>query len=300
MGNRRSFFHGALLLAWCMSFALRAQEAAPEPASANPVAAAFAAAEPVMVRGPAEVTLGDQATLALPAGRIFIPKAEAGRIIQAMGNAPDAELQGLVVGDGGWFAVIDYTPSGYIKDDEAKDWDVDGMLQNLKDGTAEQNKVRAQQGIPEMELVDWVERPHYDAATHRLVWSLSSKDKGAPADAAQGINYNTYALGREGYISLNLVTSLAEVEAQKPIAQELLAGVKYKAGKGYGDFNSSTDKVAEYGIAALVGGLVAKKLGLLAVIGVFFLKAWKLILIGLAATGGLFGKLLGRKKDTLA
>jgi hypothetical protein len=68
--------------------------------------------------------------------------------------------------------------------------------------------VRAARGFTELEIIGWVEKPTYTAATHRLVWSMSAKDKGAPADAPVGINYNTYALGREGYVSMNLLTSL--------------------------------------------------------------------------------------------
>jgi uncharacterized membrane-anchored protein len=76
------------------------------------------------------------------------------------------------------------------------------------------------------------------------------------------------------------------VEDHKPAARELLAAVSFNDGKRYGDFNSSTDKVAAYGIAALVGGLAAKKLGLLAVAAAFFAKFAKLIVVGVAALGG--------------
>ena len=52
------------------------------------------------------------------------------------------------------------------------------------------------------------------------------------------------------------------------------------------DFNSSTDHVAEYGLAALVGGIAAKKLGLLAAAGVLFLKFWKQLADGAVVDGG--------------
>ncbi|MBV9977299.1 MAG: DUF2167 domain-containing protein, partial [Hyphomicrobiales bacterium] len=47
----------------------------------------------------------------------------------------------------------------------------------------------------------------------------------------------------------------------------------------------STDKIAAYGIAALVGGLAAKKLGLLAIAGVFLVKFAKLIAVAAAGIG---------------
>ncbi|WP_205527139.1 DUF2167 domain-containing protein [Solimonas sp. K1W22B-7] len=281
---------GALALG-LSSFGVFAQESA----AADPVSAAFEAAQPVMQKGPAKITLRDQATLDLPEGFAFIPQKEAGAILDAMGNGVDDQLVGMILAqklEG--FAVIDYIPSGYIKDEEAKDWNVSDMLESIKDGTAEQNKIRKERGMSEMEIVGWVEMPDYDASKHQLVWSLSSRDAGDAPAAAQGINYNTYALGREGYLNLNLVTSTATIAAEKPLAQQLLAGIQYNPGKAYGDFNASTDKVAEYGIAALVGGVAAKKLGLLAMLGLFLAKAWKLVLIGIFGLGALLKKAAGR------
>ena len=75
-----------------------------------------------------------------------------------------------------------------------------------------------------------------------------------------------------------------------PAAHELLGAVNFHEGKRYGDFNSSTDKVAAYGLAALIGGIAAKKLGLLAAIGVFVVKFAKVILVGVAAAGGAVAK----------
>src|SRR5437588_12444441 len=47
--------------------------------------AAWQAAGAVAIRGPADVTLLDQAVLKLPAGDVFVPKAEAARIMRALG-----------------------------------------------------------------------------------------------------------------------------------------------------------------------------------------------------------------------
>ena len=104
-------------------------------------------------------------------------------------------------------------------------------------------------------------------ATHRLVWSLLAKDKDEPDNAAKSINYNTYALGRDGYFSLNLLSNSERIARDKAVAHELLGDLAYNAGKRYEDFNASTDRIAEYGLMALVGGVAAKKLGLFALIG---------------------------------
>ena len=116
-----------------------------------------------------------------------------------------------------------------------------------------------------MQVIGWVQPPSYDAATHRLVWSLLAKDKGEPDNVAKSINYNTYALGRDGYFSLNLLSNSERIAGDKAVAHGLLGDLAYNAGKRYADFSASTDRIAEYGLMALVGGVAAKKLGLFAI-----------------------------------
>jgi len=137
----------------------------------------------------------------------------------------------------------------------------------------------------------WVEKPAYDAQAHRLVWSAEAREKGV-ADQDPTVNYNTYVLGRQGYVSLNLITNSSTVEADKPAAHQLLEAVNFNSGKRYGDFNESTDKVAAYGLAALVGGLAAKKLGLLAGLGVLIAKFAKVIIAVVVGAGAAISKWL--------
>jgi uncharacterized membrane-anchored protein len=251
--------------------------------------AAWQAGEKASTRGPADIALIDQGMPKLPADYAFIPKAEGVRIMRALGNTlNEPTFVGLIVGTrrtDQWIVVARHIKEGYIKDDDARDWNADDLLQNLKDGTAEANKDRAARGFRELEVLGWVEKPTYNSATHRLVWSLLSRQKGQPDSADKSINYNTYALGRDGYFSLNLLTSSSRVNADKGAAHELLAALSYNSGKRYDDFNVSTDHIAEYGLAALVGGVVAKKLGLFALFGVFVVKFAKVIGIAALALG---------------
>lgn len=260
--------------------------------------AAVEAARKVQVAGPAEVKLRDQAVLKLPAGYVYVPQPEAGQLLQAMGNRPGDSLIGTVfpAGDEPWFAVLRYINEGHIKDDDAKDWNADDLLKTLREGTEAANEERTRRGIPAMEVIGWTEKPGYDATTHRLVWSASTRDKGTTGTDGLGVNYNTYALGREGYISLNLVTDLAMLPKYKPTALELLGALQFNDGRKYADFNSSTDKVAAYGLAALVAGVAAKKLGFFALILAFAAKFAKLIFAAAVAAIYGIGKLFGRKK----
>ncbi len=262
--------------------------------------AAKQAALAVATRGPGQVPLGRQGTLDLPEQFIYIPKSESARLLTAMGNTPGDDLIGMIYGkELSGFVTISYEASGYIKDDDAREWDADEMLDQLKEGTEAGNELRRQRGIPEFEVAGWVQAPSYEQMNHRLVWSAELRDKVPTSqEESPGVNYNTYVLGREGYLSLNLVTDLASVEAEKPLVHALLDHTSFVEGKRYADFNESTDKVAAYGLAALVGGVAAKKLGLLATLGIMLVKFWKLALIAVVGLGAaikriFFGKAAG-------
>jgi uncharacterized membrane-anchored protein len=280
-------------LALCVGQARAADAPAEDPAWTEAKAAAKA--------GPADVAIAGQATLHLPVDRIFIPQPQAGKLLRAMGNPGDhSELAGLVFpkGEGEWFATLRYIASGYVKDGDAKEWKADELLASYKEGTEASNDERKKMGGAPLEITGWAEVPAYEATQHRLVWAMSSKEKGAPADAALGVNYNTYALGREGYLSLNFITELKDLPAQKPDAKALLGALEFDQGKRYEDFDSATDHVAEYGLAALVVGVGAKKLGLLAVIFAFVAKFAKVIFIAVIGGGAAFAKFFKRGKPS--
>src|SRR5258708_3986703 len=80
-------------------------------------------------KGPAAVPLIDQALLNISPEYFFIPKAEGVRIMRALGNTvQDATFVGLVVGTkpkDKWIVVTRYIKDGYIKDDDAKNWNAD-------------------------------------------------------------------------------------------------------------------------------------------------------------------------------
>ena len=243
--------------------------------------AAFKAAKAVQKAGPADIPLRDQAHLKLPEGYIWVPTPAAAQLMRSMGNRTDDTFIGAIFpadDNADWMAVVKFVKEGYIKDDDAKDWNADDLLKSLKEGTEAANEERAKRGIPGIEVTGWAQKPQYEAATHRLVWSALSKKKGDTGDR-QGVNYNTYALGREGYLSLNLITNAKDLDTYKPDAAKLLAALQYDDGKKYADFNSSTDKVAAYGLAALVAGVAVKKLGIFALALAFLAKFAKIAVV---------------------
>ncbi len=260
--------------------------------------AAEAAAKLAKIFGPAKVPLKDEGVLDLPQGFVFLPQPEAGRIVRAYGNSESPALVGLVLpagDDGNWWSTLDFIKAGYVKDDDAKNWNAGELLTGLKEAMKSQNEDRAARGFPAMEITGWIEPPAYDERAHRLVWSALVRRVGETGEAGS-VNYNTYALGRDGYFSLDLITGKASIDADKPVANTLLAAISYDKGKGYGDFDASSDHVAEYGLAALVGGVALKKLGLLALGFAFFAKFIKVIGLGVLVVAAAARRLFTRRK----
>jgi Zn-dependent protease len=137
-----------------------------------------------------------------------VPQPQAAELLRAMGNpGQHADVRGLIfpAEASGWFAIVSWDAAGYVKDDDAKEWNAEELLQSYRDGTEAANAERQKVGATPIEVVGWAEKPAYDAGTHRLVWAMSLRDQGAAADAEQSVNYNTYALGREGLIKLLLL-----------------------------------------------------------------------------------------------
>jgi uncharacterized membrane-anchored protein len=295
----RSLFYTIVLL---ISASTSAFSNSTEPQKPNPEAQqreAWSAAVKAAKRGPGDIALLTQAHVTLTPDEVFIPADEANGVMSALGNATTSRRVGLIVSskqDANWIIDIKWVNEGYVKDGDAKEWQADDLLESLKQGTESANANRAERGIPTLDIVGWVEPPNYDGVAHRLIWSLSAREHGAPASQPQIINYNTYALGRDGYFSLDLITSERSIEKDKEAVRQLLGSLKFEAGRRYEDFDQSTDKVAAYGIAALVGGVAVKKLGLLALIGVFLVKMWKITLVGVVLAGAGIKRIFRRGK----
>ena len=249
------------------------------------------------IAGPTEAKLGDQALLKLPKGYQFLGAQETQALLKRMGNFPSGSELGLITATGEgeqWFMVVRYIDAGYVKDDEAANWDADALMASIKEGTEEDNKTRQAQGFSPLIIRGWEEKPHYDKAANKVVWAISAQEQ----ESAVGVNYNTLALGRQGYLSMNMVGSLEQLPMLKPHVSLLLANVEFVEGKRYTDFNSTTDKVAAVGLTALIAGAAVKS-GLLAKLWAFMiplvLAGKKLLMLLVIALGGLAAKYLKKK-----
>lgn len=242
--------------------------------------------------GPAEVALGEQAVLKLPSGYSYLSQKDAQRALKDMGNFPSGTELALVTGDrdqARWFVVIRFIDAGYVADDDAADWDADAMLASMKEGTEAANEKRKEMGIPPITVRGWEEKPRYDKHSNKVVWAVSSQEQNGI-----GVNYNTLALGRQGYVSMNMVGSLEDLPRLKPHTETLLSNLNFVDGKRYADFDSATDKVAAVGLAALIAG-AAFKSGLLAKLLLLVVAFKKVIIIGIIALAALLTKIFKKK-----
>ncbi len=242
------------------------------------------------------------ATLDLPANFRYLPPADAEKLlVDGWGNPPGNETLGMIIpaetnplSEAGWGVVISYTEDGHIKDEDADKINYADLLDEMKKESEEANKERIKQGYDAMHLVGWAEPPSYDKNARKLYWA---KEYRGDDQGEHSLNYNIRVLGRKGVLVLNAVAGMNQISQIKSEMPAILAVTEFTQGNRYADFDSKTDHTAEYGLAALVAGGVAAKMGLFAKLGLFLLAFKKFILIGLVAAGALLKKVFSRKSD---
>ena len=148
------------------------------------------------------------------------------------------------------------------------------------------------QGYPAIALVGWATPPRYDATEKKMYWAkeLSFGDSGEST-----LNYNIRILGRRGVLILNAVGSMEQLEDIEKAAPSILATVNFQDGHRYADFDSKTDKVATYGLAALVTGGVLAKGGFFKVLIAGLLAGKKFVIFGAIALFAVVKKFIGGK-----
>ncbi len=246
---------------------------------------------------------GGLAKLTVPDDFKFLDAQDAETVLVKLWGNPPSEKKplGLLIPTGltplstnCWVVTIDYSEDGYVKDDDAGKINYDDLLKQMQKAVAENNKERQEQGYPTAQLLGWAAPPRYDAASHKLYWAKRFKFAG---EQSETLNYNIRMLGRKGVLELNAVAAmdqLPEIVAQTP---NILGMVDFKEGNRYADFDPKVDKVAKYGLTALVAGgalAAAAKLGFLKLLWVGILAAKKFVILGIAALVAFFRKLFKR------
>jgi len=278
----------ALLLIVVSAFAA---EPAPEPDPAARMAAAKKMAASLTYRQ-GDTVLGDGlAKISVPAEFRYLDSKDTETLLTKLwGNPKGGNTLGALVpvdfdplGGESWLVVITFDADGFVKDDDAAKIDYTKMLADMQESTRAAGKEREKDGYGSVELVGWAKPPRYDATSHKLYWAKELKFGGEKANT---LNYNIRMLGRRGVLVLNAVAGMAQLPQVEKAAPAILAMVNFEEGHRYADFNASTDKVATYGLAALVAGGIAAKAGFFKLLWVGILALKKFIIIGALALAG--------------
>jgi uncharacterized membrane-anchored protein len=245
------------------------------------------------ITGPATANLGSVAQIKVPDGFRFADAAGTKRFMELIHNIPGRELGVILPPDGEWFVTFDFDPIGYVKDDEKDTIDADELMATIKRATERGNEERQRRGWETMTITGWQQAPRYDTQSNHLAWAI----RGQVEDGDEVINHSVRLLGRGGVMQADLVLSPEHLDTTMPQLRALLTGFAFKPGQRYAEFRSG-DKVAAYGLTALVAGGVgaaAAKSGLLG-------KLWKAIAVGFVAVIGairrMFGKWFGKNRDS--
>ncbi|MBL8857332.1 MAG: DUF2167 domain-containing protein [Planctomycetes bacterium] len=248
--------------------------------------------------GPCAGGLGSEAEIQVPDGLVFTGKqGTATFLTQNQNTTSGLELGTVRSLTGRWFVIFTYEPSGHVKDEDKDDLDADDLLASIREGNEFGNAERKKRGWEMLQIDGWHKPPFYDPKTNNLTWSLFVSSK-----HGRSVNWSTKLLGRTGTMHVDLVADPEGIDAAVMEFESLIGGFAYKAGHTYAEFKPG-DKVAEYGLAALVAGgagAVALKTGLFAKLLAGLTKFWKFIGLGLVAVFIAVKKFFGFGKQEIS
>ena len=256
-----------------------------------------------LTMGPSNVTLGANiAVLKLPGNYGFLDKEWTNQQLEQSGEGAMPGMLGAVQSaseDDTGSVILNYTDTGYIKDDDADKLNADDLMNQMKEATTKQNEERRSHGSRGMDVVGWYKQPYYDRTRHTLNWAVVAQEEGG---GERVINDTTVILGRQGILFVTAVGSANTADKLHTLLNTVGGFTTFNPGSDYASFRSG-DRISELTMTGLVtGGAAAAAYGAVK-IGLFA-KFWKLILVGLAAAGAglkkFWSKITGRSGETIS
>lgn len=240
--------------------------------------------------GPKNENIASKAILKTDSTLVFLDENNSKKYLELTKNIPDPGNFILVSNTEYWWAAFSFNPIGYVKDDEKID--PDALLEKLKTSDEKDNVERRRLGLPELNTIGWYMPPHYDTESKHLEWGLRLQ-----SGDHEILNYTIRLLGKTGFMNVILVSSAERLDADVKSLKGALAGFEFNTGERYAEFKEG-DKVAEYGLAALIAGgaaAVAAKKGFFSIIAAFLAASWKLVAVAVLGFFSFIGSLFKRK-----
>ena len=234
--------------------------------------------------GPNTEQIAGKASLKTPDENIiFLDESNSRKFLELTNNIPQNGNFIILDKANNWWADFEFSPIGYVKDDEKID--ADALLKTIKESDGPGNEERKRRGLPALYTEGWHVAPHYDSQTKRLEWALKLR-----SDGHLVINYTIRILGRTGVMNATLISGPETLNEDVQRFKEILKGYEFNSGERYSEFKPG-DHVAEIGLGALVLGgaaAIATKKGFWGAIAAFLAAGWKLVVAGvIAAFAGL-------------
>ena len=242
-------------------------------------------------QGPLTAPIGDAlAEIDVPEGYVFLGQDGTAKLLELLQNpVTGSELATIAPAseEESWLLIFEWDPIGWVDDSEKDDLDADALLASIQAGTREANEERKSRGWSTVEIVGWQEKPHYDDRTRNLTWAIEGV-----SDGHRVLNRMVKLLGRRGVMTVTIVTNPDEIVAASGATDGLLGSYRFQQGNTYAEYVPGKDKLASYGLTALVAGglgVAAVKSGLLG-------KVWKVLAVAVVGAGAWIRRFfVGRK-----
>lgn len=203
---------------------------------------AFSGSAANWISGPTTMSVGDYADIQVPQGYRWVDGQAARAVLESQNNPVPDDLIGVLAPDSGkWWAVVEFTPNGYLKDPKEFTTPV-----AVKYAETALNDQRAKQGLSSITSMDWQSKPAYDAQAQSLSWSLQVQ-----TPSSKALDQRMVLLGRHGILQITAVQPYPFTDA--PSLKQLASNVAFKDGERYSDYQSG-DKIARVGMAELITG----------------------------------------------
>ncbi len=109
---------------------------------------------------------GGISELEVPRGMRYLDSAQSRTVLTQYWHNPDGSSLGMLfpanlspLDETAWAYVIEYDPSGHVKDDDADDINYDDLLKEMRDDLVDANKERTAAGYSTVTLEGWASPP---------------------------------------------------------------------------------------------------------------------------------------------
>jgi len=235
------------------------------------------------------------AVIRLRSGHALLLGADARRYSWLSSGSEFPDTEALLTYDSGAKAEVYYEwrDEGYVSDSDWGEVDPDALLAQYREGTEAANDERVANGFEPMQVVGWIEPPHYDKSTRTVTYAIELQDKND-----SWANAFALRLGRAGYTEFTWVGSIGLFKGaggRPALLDQALAGHSFEEGYRYSDYTDG-DKVAGYGIAGLISAALGAKFGkgLIAALIAFVIAGKKVVIPAVVVLGAAIFK-FGRR-----